>query len=134
MFYWALLALIIVAACLCGLWTHRGPPGETDESPKALFDFSGGREEGRQMQKALGKALAESETDDEFERRFHLIFRSSGGTDMVLTWAGLGHSLMEYRRAGEFTPSSRALAERLLRDIPRRYRLEAEPVTAPRQD
>jgi len=131
MFYWALLALVIVAACFFGLLTHKAPPGETEEAPeeapKAIFDFSGGREEGRRMQKALGEALAESDTDDEFERRFKLVVRSSTGIDTELTWAWLGRSLMEYRRADEFAPSSRALAERFLRDIPRRYTLEEEP-------
>ena len=136
MFYWALLALVIVAACFLGLLTHRGPQRETEEAPeearKAVFDFSGGREEGRRMQKALAESLAESHTDDEFERRFKVVVHSATGLDTELTWAWLGRSLMEYRRADEFAPSSRALAERFLRDIPRRYALGEEPA-APRQ-
>lgn len=131
MFCWALLALVIVAACVFGLLTHRGPQrkGEEapEEAPKALFDFSGGREEGRRMRTALGEALAASDTDDEFERRFKLVVHSATGIDTELTWAWLGRSLMEYRQADEFAPSSRVLAERFLRDIPRRYKLEEEP-------
>jgi|GEM_PF-2013748 len=137
MFYWALLALAIVAACVLGLLTHRGPQGEKEEvehTPKPLFDFSGGRDEGRRMQKALGEALADSQTDGDFEHRFKLVVRSSTGLDTELTWAWLGRSLMEYRRADEFAPSSRILAERFLRDIPRRYALDAEPPAARGQD
>jgi hypothetical protein len=137
MLYWAILALVIVAACFLGLLTHRGPQTEGEEAPggeapggeapRPLFDFSGGRDEGRRMQKALGEALAESDTDAEFERRFKLVVRASTGIDTELTWAWLGRSLMEYRRADEFAPSSRALAARFLRDIPRRYHLEEDP-------
>ena len=126
MFYWAILAFVIVAACFYGLLTHQGPVQDqaAAETPKALFDFSGGRDEGRQMQNALAEALAASQTDAEFERRFRLVILSATGVDIELTWAWLGRSLMEYRRAGEFDPSSRVLAERFLRDIPRRYQLE----------
>ena len=138
MFYWALLALVIVAACFFGLMTHKASPGETEEAPeeapKAIFDFSGGREEGRRMQKALGEALAESHTDEEFERRFKLVVRSATGLDTELTWTGLRRSLMEYRRADEFAPSPRALAGRFLNDIPRRYKLEAESAAVPGED
>jgi len=132
MFYWSLLALVIVAACFIGLLTHGGPQKEEEgvaEAPKALFDFSGGRDEGRRMQAALREALAASHTDDEFERRFKLVVRSATGLDTELTWTLLGRSLMEYRRADEFAPASRLLAERFLHDIPRRYQLEAETAT-----
>jgi len=138
MFYWALLALVIVAACFFGLLTHKAPLGENaeapEEAPKAIFDFSGGREEGRRMQKALGEALAESRTDEEFESRFKLVVRSATGLDTELTWTGLRRSLVEYRRADEFALSSRALAERFLRDIPRRYNLEEEMAPVRRRD
>ena len=131
MFYWSLLALALVAACFIALLTRGGPlrEEETAEAPKALFDFSGGREEGRRMRAALQEALAASSTDEEFERHFRLVVRSATGLDTELTWTLLGRSLMEYRRAGEFAPASRLLAERFLHDIPRRYRLGAETVT-----
>lgn len=133
MLSWAILALVIVVACFLGLLTHQGSQKDEEaperETPRALFDFSGGRDEGRRMREALREALAASATDDEFERRFKLVVRASAGIDTELTWAWLGRSLMEYRRADEFTPSSRILAERFLSDIPRRYHLEEEPVT-----
>ncbi len=90
-----------------------------------LFDFSAGREEDRRTARmltgVLGVALAESETDAGFEQCFRQLIKASSGLEEERTWAWLNSRLSGYRRAGEFTPMPRVLAERFLRDIPSRY-------------
>ncbi len=46
MFWWAVLALVIIIVAGVGVLTRAGSPVS---EPKSLFDFSGGQEEGRQM-------------------------------------------------------------------------------------
>ena len=131
MFGWACLALLIVLTAMGGLFTRKGAGKDTKETPKALFDFSAGQVEGRQMQKVLREALAGTTTDAEFEQRFKAAINAATGLEAEETWGWLGRSLMEYRRANEFDPSPRQLPERFLTDIPRRYKLkETAPNTA----
>lgn len=124
MFCWGILALLVVIAATVGLFTHKGTSKSTQEPTKALFDFSAGQEEGKQMQRVLTASLSESETDNEFERAFKRAVGITTGRDEETAWAWLGRFLMEYRQANEFEPSPRRLAERFLQDIPRRYKLK----------
>ena len=127
MFGWAILAFLIVIAALAGLLTHKSKGEATQEPPKAIFDFSAGQVEGRQMQKVLTEALAGSATDAEFENNFRAVIQSETGLDAETSWAWLGRFLMEYRQGSEFEASPRKLAERFLADIPRRYQLKDVP-------
>ncbi len=105
----------------CALLLFTGKPKR--ERFRPLFDFSAGREEGRRMQALLRDALAASTTDDEFRRAFKRGLAASTGRETELGWMMFQQSLFEYRSAGELDVPDRTVAERFLKDIPRRYHL-----------
>ena len=124
MFGWACLALFFVLVAIGSLFARRVAGKQTKEIAIAIFDFSAGQAEGRQMQRVLTEALSGAATDAEFERRFKAAICAATGLEVEDSWAWLGRSLMEYRQANEFDPSPRQLAERFLADIPRRYKFK----------
>ena len=69
MFCWACLALFAALVAVGGLLTRKGIDKDTGQTAKALFDFSAGQLEGRQMQKVLSDALSGGGTDAEFEQQ-----------------------------------------------------------------
>jgi len=63
----AILALLLAIAAGIAVVTRRHAGEGAEEPPKAIFDFSAGQVEGRQMQEVLTEALSRSATDAEFE-------------------------------------------------------------------
>ena len=131
MFCWACLALLAALVAVGGLLTRKGVDKDTGQTAKALFDFSAGQLEGRQMQKVLSDALSGAGTDAEFEQNYKVAIEAVTGLEAETFWAWLGPFLMEYRQANEFVASPRQLAGRFLADIPRRYNLKDIPLAPP---
>ena len=125
MFCWALLGFSAITATVVSLLTHK--EAHKTQQPSSWLDFSEGQVEGERMQQILTKALYETVTDLEFERKFRAEVQGMTGLDTEVSWAWLGRVLMEYRQGSEFDASSRRLAERFLADVPRRYSLKIMP-------
>ena len=51
MSYWAILILVIGAVCVVSIFARTRTNKDSQTPVKTLFDFSGGQQEGRQMQK-----------------------------------------------------------------------------------
>jgi len=69
MFVWGVVALIIAVQCLLVFVPSRSGM-RLGGDLKSLLDFSRGRQDAERMRFILRKALAESDTDDEFEVRY----------------------------------------------------------------
>ena len=120
---WGLFAAALALYCIVIVVRPRPRLGTGKPVRKSLLDFSASQEEGRQVQALLKEALAEAQTDREFEHRYKSLTKAATGLEAEMGWAWMNRTLMDYRRAGEYTPSSLLLARRYLDDIPRRYKL-----------
>lgn len=90
-----------------------------DRLRKLLFDFSEADREREQIERILTTALAESTGEEDFAATLLLVTRAQDWDD--LRCMGLLRMMAEYRRMGDYGSCQRALAERLLDDLPRRY-------------
>ncbi len=99
-----------------------------------LFDFSQGEQRDQQSARIitgiLQVALLESETDAGFEQCFRQLVKATDGLSEERAWAWLNYRLRDYRRAAELTPMPRTLAARFLQDIPNRYGIKTNDLTA----
>lgn len=121
MFVWAVIALIIAVRCLLVFVPSRSGIG-LGNGIKSFLDFSRGCREAERMRLILRKALAESDTDDEFEDRYKAIVASEDELGDPYSWLYLMRTLYEYRHADEWDPHHRVLAERYLNFIEREDR------------
>lgn len=84
-----------------------------------LFDFSRGHEEGRQWERMLRTALAETTTDDEFMAMMRLLVTEKEASKTEQRWGFFMMRLGEYARTE--TSDRRQAAERMLAALPRLY-------------
>jgi len=69
----------------------------------------------------IRQALAESRNDAEFEASYRRIAALPHLAGSPRSWHVLNEILLEYWSGGEIVPSSRASAQRYLKDLDRRY-------------
>lgn len=86
-----------------------------------IFDFSASEQEKRRVDGFLRTALAETQTDAEFETRLRLLLRGPDGMATKWNWLYVYKRLYEYRRAGESDDDYRLWAQRYLDDMARLY-------------
>ena len=84
-----------------------------------LFDFSRGQDEGRQWERMLRTALAETVTDDEFMAAMRRLITDKEPHRTDVRWAFFLMRLGEYARTQ--TSDRRVAAERMLAALPRLY-------------
>ena len=123
MFIWAMVTIIIVGLCLTA-FVPRIRNRQWKQSFKSLFDFSRGKQEAERIHDILTKALADSTNDSEFEVSYRRIAEAPDELGDAFSWSWLNRTLSEYRLVDEGAPSARVLAERYVKDIPRRYHLK----------
>lgn len=90
-----------------------------------LFDFSRGHEEGRQWERMLRTALAETTTDDEFMAMMRLLVTEKEASKTEQRWGFFMMRLGEYARTE--TSDRRQAAERMLAALPRLYGYAPSP-------
>lgn len=93
-------------------------------------DFSAGQRNdhwwGLRMSAMLQVALANSETDQEFEDCYLRVVGAFARLERESARSILHNRLHRYLAASELTPRPRTLAQRFLRDVPRRYGINAD--------
>lgn len=86
-----------------------------------IFDFSAGDQEKRRIDAFLRTALAETQTDAEFETRLRQLLRGPDGLATQSNWRFVYKRLYEYRRVGEQDDDHRLWAVRYLDAMRRLY-------------
>ncbi len=114
---WAVVVLVFSIVGVFLILTRKSVrPG-----PKFFGSKTEGPDARAKMARLLELALAESQTDAEFEQRMHHLLAEDTAFETETQWASLFGLMNNYRRSTDPLPATRLMAERLLADFPRLY-------------
>lgn len=112
---WAVLVLVSSVGIVVLILT-RSPRGD---GPSLFAPKAEGAETHAKMGQMIDTALAQTETDAEFEQAMHRLLDADPEFETPTQWASLVMLMNNTRRAGDPLPGTRLLARRLLDSFPR---------------
>lgn len=114
---WAVVVLVFSIVGVFLILTRRSArPG-----PQFFASKTEGPDARAKMGRLLELALAQSQTDAEFERQIRRLLAEDPVFETDTQWASLLGLMNNYRRSSDPLPATRLMAERLLADFPRLY-------------
>lgn len=116
-FLWAVLVLVSSVGIVVLIFTRR--PGQA--GPNAAGHKTQEADTHARLARRLDLALAQSQTDAEFERILRRLLAEDPAFETETQWASLLGLMNNYRRAADPLPGTRLMAQRLLDDFPRLY-------------
>lgn len=114
---WAVVVLVFSIVGVFLILTRRSArPG-----PQLFASKTEGPDARAKMARLLELALAQSQTDGEFERQMRRLLAEDTAFETETQWASLLGLMNNYRRSSDPLPGTRLMAQRLLDDFPRLY-------------